>query len=72
LPNRLDPAVVLQMQPLQDRCQVGRNRPSTRRANLTSRPVHQRNIGVASELKSNAKIDASCSSRSRIQSLRCS
>ncbi len=32
-----------QMQPLHDRDKVGRNRPSTRRAKLTSRPVHQLN-----------------------------
>jgi hypothetical protein len=41
LPSRLDPAVVLQMQPLQDPCEVGWNRPSTRRANLTSSLVHE-------------------------------
>ena len=46
LANRLDPAVVFQMQSLQDRCEVSRNRPSTRPANLTSRPVHQRKVGV--------------------------
>ena len=49
LPNRLDPAVVFQMQSLQDRCEMGRNRPSTRPANLTSRPVHQRKVGVESD-----------------------
>ena len=39
-PNRLDPTVAVQFQPLEDRCKFGRNRPSTRRANLTSRPIH--------------------------------
>jgi hypothetical protein len=57
LPNRLNPAVVLQMQPFQYRREAGRNRPSTRRANLTPRPVHQRKIGVESDGQIAANID---------------